>query len=107
MEKYKVNIWVNEERYRRLKEKGLYHLAKDVLAGMKVIEIFCTEEEKEKILKLFPTAKLDTSTTKSIELLPPEVKNRLFELILKRKSLDVVREFLEEEEKKKLRGVFK
>jgi len=101
MKKYKVNIWVNEERYRRLKEEGLYHLAKDVLAGMKVIELFCTEEEKEKILKLFPTAKLDTSTTKSIELLPPEVKNRLFELILKRKSLDVVGEFLEEEEKKK------
>jgi len=63
---------------------------------MKIIQVFCTEEEKEKILKLFPTAKLDTSTTNSIELLPPEVKNKLFKLILKRKSLDVVGELLRE-----------
>ncbi|RKX99836.1 MAG: hypothetical protein DRP54_06520 [Spirochaetes bacterium] len=96
MKKYPINIWINEERYKSLIEKGLEHLAKDVLAGMKIIQVFCTEEEKEKILKLFPTAKLDTSTTNSIELLPPEVKNKLFKLILKRKSLDVVGELLRE-----------
>jgi hypothetical protein len=39
-------------------------------------------------------AKYDSATTKSIELLPPEVKNKIFNLIIKNKSLNVLDEFL-------------
>jgi len=70
-------------------------MAKDVLAGMKVLQLQCTEKQKDKILKLYPMAKFDTATTKSIELLPAEAKNKMFDLAIKRKSLDIMEEFLE------------
>ncbi len=39
-------------------------------------------------------AKFDTATTKSIGLLPPEVKDGMFNLIIEKKSLDVIGDFL-------------
>ncbi len=92
---YPINIWINEERYEKLQEAGLSNMAKDVLAGMKVLQLQCTEKQKDKILKLYPMAKFDTATTKSIELLPAEAKNKMFDLAIKRKSLDIMEEFLE------------
>jgi len=91
---YPINIWINEERYKKLQEAGLSDMAKDVLAGMKVLQLQCTEEQKDEILKLYPMAKFDSATTKSIELLPAEVKNKMFDLVIKRKSLDIMDEFL-------------
>jgi len=92
--KYPINIWVNDERYEKLQKAGLTNITEDVLAGMKVLKLQCTEEQKDEILKLYPMAKFDTATTKSIELLPAEVKNKMFDLVIKEKSLDVVEEFL-------------
>jgi len=45
-------------------------------------------------LKVFPTAKFDASTTKSIELLPREVKDKIFDKIVEERSVDVLDEFL-------------
>lgn len=87
-------MWVNDERYEKLQKAGLTNMTEDVLAGMKVLKLQCTEEQKDEILKLYPMAKFDTATTKSIELLPAEVKNKMFALIIKEKNLDVVEEFL-------------
>ncbi len=87
-------MWVNDERYEKLQKAGLTNMTEDVLAGMKVLKLQCTEEQKDEILKLYPMAKFDTATTKSIELLPAEVKNKMFDLIIKEKNLDVVEEFL-------------
>jgi len=95
-ETYPINIWINEERYEKLHEAGLSSMAKDVLAGMKVLQLQCTEKQKDEILKLYPMAKFDTATTKSIELLPAEAKNKMFELVIKRKNLDVIEEFLKD-----------
>ena len=92
--KYPINIWINDERYEKLQKAGLTNITENVLAGMKVLKLQCTEEQKDEILKLYPMAKFDTATTKSIELLPAEVKNKMFDLIIKEKSLDVVEEFL-------------
>ena len=69
-------------------------MIKQQLAGMEVIQLQCTEKQKDKILKLYPMAKFDTATTKSIELLPAKVKDKLFDLIIERKSLDIIKEFL-------------
>jgi len=66
-----------------------------MLAGMKVLQLRCKEEQKDEILKLYPMAKFDTATTKSIEMLPAEVKNKMFDLAIKGKSLDIIEEFLE------------
>jgi hypothetical protein len=93
-ERCSINIWINEERNEKLVDAGLAHLTKDALAGMKILQLNCTEEQKDKILKLYPMAKFDTATTKSIELIPAEVKEDLFNLIIKRKSLDIIKEFL-------------
>ena len=91
---YPINIWINKERNEKLYQVGMDSLAKDVLAGMKVLQLQCSEKQKDKILKLYPMAKFDSSTTKSIELLPAEAKEKLFNLIIKQKSLDIIKEFL-------------
>lgn len=93
-ETYPISIWINEGRYKKLQEAGLSDMAKDVLAGMKVLQLQCTGQQKDEFLKLYPMAKFDTATTKSIELLPAEAKNKIFDLVIKRKNLDVMEEFL-------------
>jgi hypothetical protein len=98
-ETYPINIWINEERYKALQEAGLANLLKEELAGMKVLIIPCNKAQREKVLKLFPTAKYDAATTKSIELLPKAVKDKIYTLAVKRKTLNVMDEFIKEIEK--------
>jgi len=62
---------------------------------MKLLQLQCTKEERDKILKLYPMAKFDSATTRSIELLPAEAKDKMFDLVVKRKSLAVIEEFLQ------------
>lgn len=101
-ETYPINIWINEERFEKLQKAGLAAMAKEVLAGMKVLAVPNTEAQKDKVIKLFPMAKFDAATTKSIELLPKEVKDEIFDLIVERKSLNVMDEFLKLKEKKEV-----
>lgn len=89
-----INLWINEERYEKLNKVGLANLTKDALAGMKVLQLPCTREQKDKMLELYPMAKFDSATTKSIELIPAEAKEEMFQLIVKRGSLDIMEEFL-------------
>jgi len=98
--RYPINVWINEERFEKLKEAGLGEFAHEVLAGMKVLKVECLEEQKDMILKLYPSAKFDSATTQSIELIPPEAKEILFNLVLKKRSTDVVEDFLKEVRKK-------
>jgi hypothetical protein len=93
-ERYSINIWINEERNERLANAGLAHLTKDALAGMKILQLHCTKEQKDSILKFYSQAKFDCATTKSIELLPPEVKDKMFFLVIEKKSIEVIDEFL-------------
>ncbi len=91
-----INLWINEERYNMLNEVGLSRLTKDVLAGMKLLPLRCTQEQKGRILELYPDAKFDSATTNSIELLPADAKDKLFNLTIKKGSLDIIDEFLKE-----------
>jgi hypothetical protein len=93
-EKYPINIWINEERYEKLKAVGLADMCEEMLAGLKVLRVYANEAQKDKILKVFPTAKFDSATTKSIELLPRDVKDKMFDLVIERKSVDIMEEFL-------------
>lgn len=93
-EVYPINIWINEERYERLQKAGLTDITRDVLAGLKVIQVPTTVAQKDAILKKFSQAKCDTATTKTIELLPRAVKDRLLDLVLEKKSIDVMQDFL-------------
>lgn len=94
-ETYPINIWINEERFEKLQRAGLADMAKEVLAGMKVLAVPATEKQKDEVLQLFPMAKFDSATTKSIELLPREVKDNIFDLVILKKGLDVIDEFIE------------
>ncbi len=91
---FPINIWINEERESRLREAGLAATAREVLAGLKVISIPADSQQKDVLLNRFPSAKCDTATTNTIELLPREVKERLFALVLERRSLDILGHFL-------------
>lgn len=93
-EKYPINIWINEERYEKLKAVGLANMCEEMLAGLKVLRVYANDAQKDKILKVFPTAKFDSATTKSIELLPRDVKDKMFDLVIERKSIDIMEEFL-------------
>ena len=93
-EKYPINIWINEERNEALKKVGLTGMTEDVLAAMLVLRLYCTGEQKDHLLKIYPMAKFDSATTKSIELLPAKVKDKLFELAIDRKSPNIIEEFL-------------
>jgi hypothetical protein len=93
-EKYPINLWVNEERYEKLQKSGLAYMCEEVMAGLKVIRVYANDAQKDKILTAFPSAKFDSATTKSIELLPREVKDKIFDLAVEKKSIDVIDEFL-------------
>jgi hypothetical protein len=93
-ETFPINIWINEERYEKLQGAGLSKMAQEMLAGLKVLRVPATAEQRDELLKKYPVAKYDSATTKSIELLPRDVKDKIFGLIVQRKSLDVMGEFL-------------
>jgi len=92
---YPINIWINEEKYNELVKVGLADMTHDVLAGMRVLQLKCTLEQKDRILKLYPVAKFDSATTKSIELVPAEAKDKMFNLVIKNGNLDIIDKFLE------------
>jgi sorbitol-specific phosphotransferase system component IIBC len=93
-ETFPINIWINEERFKALQDAGLANMLKEELAGMKVMIVPCSEAQRDKVLKLFTMAKYDAATTKSIELLPKFVKDKIYEMAVKRKTLGVIDEFL-------------
>ncbi len=93
-ETYPINIWINEERFNALQDAGLGKLLKEELAGMKVLVVPCNEAQRDKVLKVYPMAKYDAATTKSIELLPKAVKDEIYGMVVKKKSLDVMDGFL-------------
>ena len=93
-ETFPINVWINEERYQKLQEAGLAPMAQEMLAGLKVLRVPTTAEQRDEILKKYPMAKFDSATTKSIELLPRNVKDKIFELIVQKKTVNVMGEFL-------------
>jgi hypothetical protein len=91
---FPINIWINEERLEKLQRAGLAHLAQEVFAGLKKLPVPTNEEQRDTILRRFPTAKYDSATTKSIELLPRDIKDRIFTLVVEKKTLNVIDAFL-------------
>jgi hypothetical protein len=93
-DKFPINIWVNEERYEKLQAAKLAGMCEEMLAGLKVIRVYANKGQRDKILKVFPTAKFDTATTKSIELLPKDVKDAIFDKVVEKQNIDILDSFL-------------
>jgi hypothetical protein len=94
MESFPINIWINEERLEKLRLAGLDDMAEDVFAGLKKLSIPANVQQRDEILRIFPSAKYDSATTNSIELLPRDAKESLFSLILEMKTLKVLDRFI-------------
>jgi hypothetical protein len=93
-ETYPINIWINEDRFDKLQKAGLESLTVEMLAGLKVLRVPTNEKQRDEILKIFPMAKYDSATTKSIELLPKDVKDKIFDMIVSKKSLEIMDDFI-------------
>ena len=93
-ETYPINIWINEERLEKLQQAGLAGMAEEAFAGLKKLAVPTNEQQRDTILTRYPMAKFDSATTMSIELLPREVKDRIFDVVVEQKSLDVIDTFL-------------
>lgn len=93
-ETYPINIWINEDRFDKLQKAGLESLTEEMLAGLKVLRVPTNEKERDEVLKVFPMAKYDSATTKSIELLPKDVKDKIFDMVVEKKKVDIMTEFL-------------
>lgn len=94
----KINVWINEERLEALEKAGMAQLTEEAFAGMRLLAIHTTEDQKDVILQRFAGSKYDSATTKSIELLPKKAKDRLLELSIQMHSTgsDVTDRFLQE-----------
>jgi hypothetical protein len=91
---YPINIWINEERYAKLQAAGLAGMCQEMLAGLKVLRVPTTAEQRDEVLNKYPMAKFDSATTKSIELLPRAIKDKIFDLVVANKSVEVIGKFL-------------
>jgi hypothetical protein len=93
-ETYPINIWINEDRFDKLQKAGLESLTVEMLAGLKVLRVPTNDKQRDEILRIFPMAKYDSATTKSIELLPKDVKDKIFDMIVSKKSLEIMDDFI-------------
>ena len=53
-ETFPINIWINEERYEKLQDAGLGEMAQEMLAGLKVLRVPTTAEQRDALLKKYP-----------------------------------------------------
>ena len=93
-ETFPINVWINEERFAELHKAGLANMTEEVFAGLKCLRVPANESQKDTLLARYPTAKYDSATTKTIELLPKEAKNKIFQLVVAKRSLDILDDFL-------------
>jgi hypothetical protein len=93
-ETYPINIWINEDRLAKLQKAGLDALTQEMLAGLKVLRVPTNEKQRDEILKIFPMAKYDSATTKTIELLPKAVKDKIFDMVIDKKTVDIMDDFI-------------
>ena len=91
---YPINIWINEERFAKLQKAGLADLTQDAFAGLKKLPVPNTMNQVERVVKLYPKAKFDSATTKTIELLPRDIKDEIFDMVVSQGKIDIMEDFL-------------
>jgi len=93
-ETYPINIWINEDRLAKLQKAGLDSLTQEMLAGLKVLRVPTNDKQRDEILKIYPMAKYDSATTKTIELLPRDVKDKIFDMVIEKKTVDMMDDYI-------------
>ncbi|MDA8345510.1 MAG: hypothetical protein M0Z66_08500 [Thermaerobacter sp.] len=90
---YRILVFLSAERLEAL-SKELRAVSEDLFAGLRALSVPVAEEQKDRLLSLYPTAKCDSATTRTVELLPRSAKDRLFSLIVASGRTDVLEDFL-------------
>lgn len=87
MADYYINIFLNEEKIKKIEEAGLTDEIRDI-DGKKAVQVGVTGKEQKKLVKSFPELNFDSSNA---GLLPEQAENILMDIIVSMKTLDVMK----------------
>ena len=82
-----VNVFLDDEKLKKIEEVGLAEEVKDV-EGKKAIQVAMTKKDKKKLQKGFKDLSFDDSDTC---VLPEDGEQTLLDIILEMKSVDVMK----------------
>ncbi len=87
MADYYINIFMDDEKLKKIEEAGLANQVKEI-GGKKAIQVDLTNKEQKKLVKSFPELTFDSSNAC---VLPEGAENTLLNIILDMKTLDVMK----------------
>jgi hypothetical protein len=87
MADYYINIFMNDEKQKKLADAGLADQIKDV-DGKKAIQVAVSEKEQKKLVKGFPDLVFDASNACVI---PEKAETTLLDIICNMKTIDVMK----------------
>ena len=87
MADYYVNIFMDDEKLKKIQEAGLGDQVKDI-DGKKAVQVDVTKKEQKKLVKGFPDLTFDASNAC---VLPQQAEDTLMGFVVGNKSLDVMK----------------
>ena len=87
MADYYVNIFLDDEKLKKIEDAGLSDQIKEI-DGKKAVQIEANRKEQKKLIKGFPDLTFDSSNAC---VLPEEAENTLMGFVLDSKALDVMK----------------
>ena len=87
MADYYVNLFLDDEKIKKIEDAGLAGQIKEI-NGKKAVQVGVTEKEQKKIAKSFPNLTFDSSNAC---VLPEQAENILVNFIATMKTLDVMK----------------
>ena len=87
MADYYVNIFMDDEKQKKIEEAGLGDQIKEI-GGKKAIQVEVGSKEQKKLAKSFPDIAFDSSNAC---VLPGEAENTLMNIISENKTLNVMK----------------
>jgi len=82
-----INIFLNDERIKKLEEVGLAGEIKEI-GGKKAIQVKATDKEQKKMVKGFPGLEFDANNAC---VLPEKAENTVFDIVISMKTTDVMK----------------
>lgn len=87
MADYLINVFLDDERLKKLEAAGLQGSVADV-GGKKAVQVPMTQKDQKKLVKGFPGLEFDAGNACA---LPAEADEKLFNIVLEMKTPDVMK----------------
>lgn len=84
---YNINIFLNDERLKKIESVELANQVKEI-DGKKAIQVAFSDKEHKKLIKGFPNLAFDASNSC---IIPENAENILFDIIINAKTVDVIK----------------